>query len=1127
LKALRAKTVLKAGLAFRMTTPMKSPAPNRNPGVNLVLPSPSKVMQTTRRSSCLFFLFFVFFFFFFFLQVSPLSRGLGLVSGSSSSSSSISGLSGYTEQQWFELFDSLRRGRKFAKRATRHLAEGVLLEGLVSVLTSDTRSELLKCAMLVALQENLGLFLHGDTRNMERLCSLLSKLFDSSSAGLTLQCQALTTLTCVLAELSVVGRQPRLFESFVEVLLTCVSRVNSSSDAVLRSTACECLRELELLYPGLLAKGAGSFLVFAQTEGTFAFASYCTLFARVVCHATLQARASGFVSLRKLQRGNTSNSFTTPSGSSVFGAAALAVSPASSSSLPTAPASSGLQFLVPRPLLPFTVAASESFSDLQSSTSGTGVVVAFGALPDPASAASLAKVPDVVASEVRKNVSWLASEAGAVLSQWQLFDFLMSLLDLQLVAGSESVPPELFRQNFLRLMDLGSPLLLNAVLVLKQRLPFLFAQSDLLSDEHIMRKLLACGNDTSVSLEMRALAISLVRQLGEVTLERGALHALWRDLWPVVFDDWLVVSGKLLALVCCFGKGSAVSPPNLLSALQSLSEFRKHDCTHFLARITFAVLKLVLARLPEQFEAVYRFLLDLLVYTPKFLPNLIDLVSESSDVNERLLANFNQLLCSLDAAQLRDYLPLAERIFCVPSIDPTFLLSKVLAALQLPRSMTDGGWEAGEAMIRVYTSVLVHQSPKRPSIWDLVCKGLYLLSQWHADLEIRDRSHFLWYLATHVSPEKVALLLSGAKDESSKSPNEASTLLTAEGPKVPKAVVVKPFLLIERCVEQQQQQQPQQSGDGFLRWPRPELERPMNDEDAESSAFKDFLAQHPPAACAPVAVQMRLRYMSQLEMARFAEHAEGKLLKKGRKKPSGVALVATASDEYAECRAASSVSSAAAPPSCLVGATIRFADSARHQAQAPLEIPILREKDVFEFYLGVNISVPLPIVLKGIAEFSFVSQDEALKEDWGGCVVCARSCVDKMRWSIKDLFLEIPGTGNLSVLRGLWKYLWTTKQGDEMSLESVHRVERTRAHIEKCLLESFMAKFVIYWGSANVVDGVRETIVRLLVFLPPRHHLLFEVVIADSEARFFMRTDYWPVMAFMDSLLDEVFSGSK
>ena len=215
---------------------------------------------------------------------------------------------------------------------------------------------------------------------------------------------------------------------------------------------------------------------------------------------------------------------------------------------------------------------------------------------------------------------------------------------------------------------------------------------------------------------------------------------------------------KLVALVHAYSDAHA-SPQNLLQGLDVAAEFRAHDSHHFLPRMVFAVLQTVLECRPEQFDAVYRYLLDVVVYSPQFLPNLIQMLSADTDATRRLLGNLNQLLCRLEPAQLVLYIGLAERIARVETLDPTQLLLRVLVCLTLAledrmRASVNASvnehraseWLFGNALLQLYTVVPVHQAPQRLSVWSPVCNGLELMLDLFPDLEIRDRAHFLWLL---------------------------------------------------------------------------------------------------------------------------------------------------------------------------------------------------------------------------------------------------------------------------------------------------------------------------------------------------------------------------------------------
>ncbi|RWW63843.1 hypothetical protein BHE74_00028960 [Ensete ventricosum] len=73
-----------------------------------------------------------------------------------------------------------------------------------------------------------------------------------------------------------------LLEPLVEALLTVANRPNHGPDRQSRAAACECLRELESGFPCLLADAAGHLWVLAQAERTHVAQSYLLLLATVV-----------------------------------------------------------------------------------------------------------------------------------------------------------------------------------------------------------------------------------------------------------------------------------------------------------------------------------------------------------------------------------------------------------------------------------------------------------------------------------------------------------------------------------------------------------------------------------------------------------------------------------------------------------------------------------------------------------------------------------------------------------------------------------------------------------------------------------------------------------------------------
>ena len=946
---------------------------------------------------------------------------------------------------WFELIEAFRKGRKHQKQILRGFGKDQLLESFVMAMTSDARPELLKCALVVCLQENASLFVGRETKAMERVFGLLSKMLESgSTAGITLQCHILTAITCLLCELSVATRQQRLFEGFVEVLLTMVARVNNNSDGALRATACECIHELERLYPGMFHAGVGTFFVFAQTECTFAQAAYTSLFVSVVSHAVALGQ--------RLERWGPKKT----------------------------------SFLQPKPLVPFSVpleaGSSSSASRSESPREGLGSSVSAASLFSPLEnhhfdgsrdgETSRASIPESVVIEIRRALQWVENEAAslagiggrAILAQEM--DALESLLGDQDNIGGMA----------LSMLERRSPTLLAAAVRLRVKHGVLFF-GERADDSMILARLLGAGHDTSLPVELRCEAISLLAEFGGSNLCANG-GQFWKELWPGSFDVDLVASAKLQALMALLAAPDAPeAPPNLLSSLSVLQEFRSLGPAHFQSRATFAALRVVLLRLPGQEEAVYRFLLDLLVYAPQFVPSLASVLDPESAASSRLLSLFDQLLCGLEPSRLVHYLPLASLVCRVPSVDPTLLLHRLLGFLlwaynnpdaSAPSDL-DARWEFGSSFLALYRAVLVSQSPVRASVWEPVCQGLFVLSGRFPDVEIRDRAHSLHRIATHLRPEVAAAMLSF--DDSK--PLDSSLLQTPDRAKQalpPVRVFSHPFLCWERM------RVPLSDSVAPL-WPWEEIQSVSEISPDDESALEAFLPHHPPRQLPPLEFGLKLRFKTRGERKKTSENDQEE-------------------DEWV--------------PDCLIGATVSFLP---HEQLRPVEedketlhTPLLRVGEARPILLRAHVVWPLPSPpLKGTVFFSCLS-------DSGSCVLQCRAPLEKLRPSLEDFFSPLPNPPSLGVARAFWSLQWRRCSLPPSGASSVLRVDCSRERMERWL-RGPLAQFVIL---------MTPEMSRLIIFLSPQYHLLVEAVVGSKSTLFRIKTDLWQLMAFVEDFLVKI-----
>ncbi|KAL0690577.1 hypothetical protein Bca4012_090256 [Brassica carinata] len=145
-----------------------------------------------------------------------------------------------------------------------------------------------KLSILVFLDEfSETLFDRRGDDTFDRLVDALRAIVQSPTDGSNgLKEQALISFTSVLV--AVGSFSVRHVEAVVDLLLALVNRPNHGFDRQARAVACECLRQLERAFPGLLSDVAGHLWSLCQAERTHAVQAYLLLFTTVVYNVVNQ-----------------------------------------------------------------------------------------------------------------------------------------------------------------------------------------------------------------------------------------------------------------------------------------------------------------------------------------------------------------------------------------------------------------------------------------------------------------------------------------------------------------------------------------------------------------------------------------------------------------------------------------------------------------------------------------------------------------------------------------------------------------------------------------------------------------------------------------------------------------------
>ncbi|CAH2053269.1 unnamed protein product [Thlaspi arvense] len=145
-----------------------------------------------------------------------------------------------------------------------------------------------KLSILVFLEEFSDvLFAKCGSETFDRFIDALRAIVQSPTDGSSgLKEQAMISFTSVLC--SIDSFSVRHVEAVVDLLLALVNRPNHGFDRQARAIACECLRQLERAFPGLLSDVAGHLWSLCQAERTHAVQAYLLLFTTVVYNVVHQ-----------------------------------------------------------------------------------------------------------------------------------------------------------------------------------------------------------------------------------------------------------------------------------------------------------------------------------------------------------------------------------------------------------------------------------------------------------------------------------------------------------------------------------------------------------------------------------------------------------------------------------------------------------------------------------------------------------------------------------------------------------------------------------------------------------------------------------------------------------------------
>eukprot|EP01112_Ceratiomyxa_fruticulosa_P007584 TRINITY_DN1972_c0_g1_i1.p1 TRINITY_DN1972_c0_g1~~TRINITY_DN1972_c0_g1_i1.p1 ORF type:complete len:1085 (-),score=211.49 TRINITY_DN1972_c0_g1_i1:53-3307(-) len=691
--------------------------------------------------------------------------------------------------EWFSILYHFRYSLDTRQNLLKGANEVILLDHILRAFRSE-KDDIIRVNLLIFLQENVGFFLEDDPKRLEKVFTVLNGLLHSSTEASAstpatphyLKSQILITLTTIFIEQSIIKTQPRVFQSFLELLLDTMAKVNSVADRALRSESCHCLIELETHYPLLLSSTIGHLYVFSQQENSHVVQDYIILLQLALRHLIQASVEDSFVSTQ-INNNNTptSSPFSSPPAASRSHRSFSRLTPPSGL---VSPIVSTPLLSTETPLTPFNIPTITKFTPMPLYTHSF-----------------VARIQDTLSKDVLKCISFIVDQTPQ-LNQYGLLSTIPHSIPLVNLA---SIPSNIFHHpNLFRMVYSNNPLFFHLVVYLLRVFPEIFTPQEI---QLIVSKLLHFTKDLSISMERRILTMDWISSLTQINLTLASttppvsipsltlnspnlasverpkdttitpavpfLHPHYREFYPMVFDSPSLKMSKFIVLLKCF---SSTHPPPafILGVLLCFDEFRYYGPTGPPVQMVFEFIRTLLSNFSSTLlTPTHNFLLSVFVHYPQFVSNiiyLIDALAKEGEVSLFLLRNFEKVLVTFEPSKLSGYLPMVERIVMEKSINPRPLVISLYSLIRGTSFCQEGDWNLGSNLLQICRTILLNLQHSDTTLdnahpfFHQVFKPLSLLlgflAKFHADIEIRDRAHFFHLLLTHVPPSKTASILS-------------------------------------------------------------------------------------------------------------------------------------------------------------------------------------------------------------------------------------------------------------------------------------------------------------------------------------------------------------------------------
>ncbi|XP_028390944.1 AP-5 complex subunit beta-1-like isoform X2 [Dendronephthya gigantea] len=674
----------------------------------------------------------------------------------------------------------------------------------LDLLCQEKTSEIIKLKLLAALQEKVE-WTSLDVTSAEHVTGSLKNMYSypGENDGQFYKSQLLVTLTMVLilssSKLKNLQENCETLHSSIQFLTDVISKINDSSSVLTRKTACECLWEIEISYPGLLQDRLGLFFELCEKELSVIFQSYMILFVTTLKNAIVH------ISTFRNDIPEDQNYLN----ELLFGEADLSMK---MNSL----AEQGQVIEDQFPLVANIVGGHHFDKSLPTKFKN---------------------------KEIKRAASFIAENYN-LLTGIPLFHVLLQLMHcIKLTSLSSSVFKSQFVKSLSNTVDLP---LFQLVLLLKSTFRNqLFEDTDTVI---LLQRLCHLSNQRVLGNSQRLLCYDwLINFPHDVKAQHERKYSFLAEcldftekakFHPTVFDPLELIPGKLDVLSCCYipGDGPDIATATLMNCLVCLEKPIKHGLKRPHAVLLFQVLFAYYSRHRESValvQEIYRYLLSIATEQPHLVPYVLNITMSISQLTpesylpSEILRNFTDYIVALPLRKqirnIQNFLKVFEYAMRLKDIPPKGTVEYLtqLATFDEIRK-NSGNWSVGNAILHVCRNILQYHDTSK--IIAELGECLLTINKTNQDIDICDRAMFYYTLLTTISTKKCARLLTGTLTNLGKTnhPLDKPGLAAASLPlTAPIAKINEPFLNLT-------------SGAGRARW------SDCYWEDDDSSGFENI-----------------------------------------------------------------------------------------------------------------------------------------------------------------------------------------------------------------------------------------------------------------------------------------------